>query len=176
MIDRGGPVIAGRSATETASNATGAAALSDKPNPYQSPQPADARETWWAALTRLLHVAPATRTPVFAGGDAVICDGIAFFIDPEDESVAYAASPSVEHGERRMNLVVSETVRVLPLFLKDHPEVHEQLRGRQLVVRLVDDYAGASSTFRRQIPLEWRILDPLLSDPPERAYAGEAER
>jgi hypothetical protein len=111
-----------------------------------------------------LHASPSA---VFADGQAFVCEGIAFFIDPANPLVAYAASPSTDHSSLRMNLIVSEAVRVLPLFLADHPEVREPLRGRKLIVRMVNSYADACSAYRCETALEWNILDAILSDGPE---------
>lgn len=139
--------------------------MSDKPNPYESPRSIHV-ETWWDRLRTLFGGSHApSRT--FADGRALICEGIAFFIDPANPSVAYAASPSEDHSSDRMNLIVSETIRVLPMFLADHPEVHEHLRERKLTVRMVDSYADARSACSRETPLEWNILDAILSDSPE---------
>lgn len=71
-----------------------------------------------------------------------------------------------------MNLIVSEAIRVLPLFLADHPEVHEHLRGRKLTVRMVKSYEDASSEYTRETPLEWNILDAILSEDPEHESEG----
>ncbi len=107
------------------------------------------------------------RVPVFANGDAIICDGVAFFIDPEDPSVAYAASPSAEHSERRMNLIVAEVIRVLPAFLTEYPELRPQLAGRKLSIRMIDNYTDTQAVFRRELALEWDILNAVLSDRPD---------
>lgn len=145
--------------------------MSDKPNPYASPRSIHV-ETWWDRLrTRFGGLHPA-RSPVFADGGVLICEGIAFFIDPANPSVAYAASPSGDHSSDCMNLIVSEAIRVLPLFLADHPEVHEHLRGRKLTVRMVKSYEDASSEYTRETPLEWNILDAILSEDPEHESEG----
>lgn len=75
-------------------------------------------------LFGLFHSIPPARVPAFADGDACICNGIAFFIDPNDPHVLYAASPSAEDSERRMNLIIAEVIRVLPNFLTDFPQLH----------------------------------------------------
>ena len=117
-------------------------------------------------LLRLFQSIPIARIPTFAAGDAIICNGIAFFIDPGDPGVLYAASPSAEDSERRMNLIVAEVIRVLPNFLTDFPQLHPQLRGRKIAVRMISDYSDTHSPFRRQLVLEWDILDAILSDRP----------
>lgn len=112
----------------------------------------------------MLRSAPRIHAPEFSAGDAIICDGIAFFIDPKNTSVAYAASPSSDHSDQRMNLVVAEAIRVLPAFLTDYPDLHSQLGGRKLCVRMIGAYTDVQSDFHRELLLEWDILDAVLSD------------
>jgi hypothetical protein len=139
--------------------------LNELPNPYQSPTSFDQVETWWAKLRRYFRIRPAVRKVDFTQGDPIICCGIAFFIDPANATVAYAASPSAEVSEQRMNLVVSESLRALPLFLADHPELHACLRGRRLTIRLIDQYLDIPSRFQREVVLEAGFLDAVLADP-----------
>lgn len=138
--------------------------MSDRPNPYASPRSIHV-ETWWERLLRLLGGLHAPGPVVFADGGVLIHEGIAFFIDPANPLVAYAASPSTDQSDQRMNLIVSETIRVLPLFLADHPEVREHLRERKLTVRMIESYAEARSKCFREAALERNLLDaPLLED------------
>ncbi|NNE00444.1 MAG: hypothetical protein HKN47_24260 [Pirellulaceae bacterium] len=140
--------------------------MSNKLNPYQSPRSVDAVDSWWTRLRRRLFRIRVDRPPVFANGEAIICHGLAFFIDPDNASVLYAASPSSVHTPQRMNLVVAEAIRVLPTFLADHPKLHAQLRSRKLIVRLIDSYECKQSEYQREVALEWDILDAVLRDAP----------
>ena len=63
-----------------------------------------------------------------------------------------------------MNLIVSEVIRVLPSFLADNPEVHTHLRGRKLVVRMINSYTDKQTELRNEIVLNWDILEAVLSD------------
>jgi hypothetical protein len=139
--------------------------MTDVPNPYQPPASIDERESFWSWI-RALFRSPHLRSRDFAKGDPIICAGIAFFIDLEDSTIAYAASPSSDFSEQRMNLIVSEAIRVLPLFLADHPELHAHLRGRNLTVGMFCNDYDHQSGFRRQVPLNWDILNAILSDTP----------
>lgn len=112
-------------------------------------------------MLRLTH---STRTPDFASGDAFICDGIAFFIRPDNTDLVYAASPTSVFDDQRMNLIVAEVIRVLPNFLLDYPHLHAVLRGRKLCVRMIESYTAIQSDFRREQKLEWNIIDAVLSD------------
>jgi len=140
--------------------------LSITPNPYQSPATVDPPETWWSRLRKMLRSAPHVRKIDFASGDAIICDGIAYYINPNDTFLAYAASPSSDFSDKRMNLIVTEAIRVLPYFLADYPDLHTQLRGRKLCVRMISEYADVRSNFRREHVLEWDLIDAVLSDGP----------
>ena len=141
--------------------------MTDELNPYQTPPSLDEQPSWWSRVRSLFSGVQDTQTRYFAGGDAIICDGISFFLDPDNPDVVYAASPSAEHTEKRLNLIVSEAIRVLPAFLDDYPELHSLLRGRKLTVRMIDSYCDRQSMFRSQVTLEWDILNALLSDDSE---------
>lgn len=63
-----------------------------------------------------------------------------------------------------MNLVVAEAIRVLPAFLADYPDLHPQLSGRKLCVRMIGAYTDVQAVFHRERLLEWDILDAILTD------------
>ncbi|EMI56270.1 hypothetical protein RSSM_02289 [Rhodopirellula sallentina SM41] len=96
---------------------------------------------------------PYARSPDFAKGEAIICGGIAFFIDPNDDKTLYAGSPSSDHSDARFALVAREAVRYLPVFLAEdkHPVPH--IDDRRLVVRITDDYRGVFSDYTRAVEL-----------------------
>lgn len=142
-------------------------AVTDTPNPYQSPPAVDRHETWWTKLRGVLRFESPTRTPAFPSGDAIICCGIAYFIDPELPSVLYASSPSSELGQERMNLVVAESIRFLPIFLAEHPELHPLIRGRKLTVQIASSYSSIKSNVLRDVQLEWEIVDAVLTTSPD---------
>ncbi|QDV55163.1 hypothetical protein Mal33_11320 [Rosistilla oblonga] len=63
-----------------------------------------------------------------------------------------------------MNLIVAETIRILPFFLADYPDVHSHLIDRQLCVRMIGSYVDVQSKFRREYLLEWGVLKAMLAD------------
>lgn len=136
--------------------------MTDIQNPYEPPAWTDERETWWSRI-RAFFRRPDVRSQGFANGDPIICEGIAFFITPEDPTTAYAGSPSTDISEQRMNLIVSEAIRTLPLFLAEHPDLHEYLRGRRLSVGILCNDYDKQPVFRHAKPLNWDILNALLS-------------
>lgn len=142
-------------------------AVPDTSNPYQSPPAVDRQETWWTKLRGVLRLDPSTRKTDFPGGDAIICCGIAYFINLKLPSVLYASSPSSDLSQERMNLVVAESIRVLPIFLAEHPELHPLIRGRRLTVQITNSYSNVKSNVLREVELEWEIVDAILSTPPD---------
>ena len=62
-----------------------------------------------------------------------------------------------------MNLIVAETMRVLPVLLADHPSLTRILRGRKLVVRMLEDYTSSSHSVIREEVIEWDILDGIFN-------------
>lgn len=66
-----------------------------------------------------------------------------------------------------MNLIVAETIRVLPIFLADYPELHPLIRGRKLAVRMTKCYSNTKSDVLRVVELEWDIVDAVLSIGPD---------
>lgn len=66
-----------------------------------------------------------------------------------------------------MNLIVAETIRVLPIFLADYPELHPLIRGRKLSVRMTKSYSNPESDVLHVVELEWDIVDAVLSIGPD---------
>lgn len=120
--------------------------LSINCNLYQPPATVDPPETWWSRLHKILRSVPHVRKRDFASGDSIICDGIAYSINRDDTSLDYAASPSSDFSDKRMNLIVAEAIRVLPYFLANYPDLHTQLWGRKLCVRMISEYADVRSS------------------------------
>ena len=94
----------------------------------------------------------------FRRGEMVIVDGIAFYLDPKDSSVLFAASPSAKTTDERMSLVVTESIRVLPQLFLRRPILKRLVRGRTLVVRLVGSYAETHGTVFREETLDWNTV------------------
>lgn len=117
--------------------------MADEPNPYQTPtsieRPANG---WWIRLRAWWHRGrQMTRpAPQFDRGEAILCEGIAFFLDPDDTETLHAATPPSLATEPRMRLVVNEVAYTLHVFLAENPHTHSCVRGRRLVVRLVESY------------------------------------
>jgi hypothetical protein len=82
-----------------------------------------------------------TLEPQFHNGDALLCEGIAFFIDLNDSETLYAASPSSLATKERMDLIVNEALRILPVFLVEHRSTRDALKQRRLVVRMITTYS-----------------------------------
>ncbi|GAA4447157.1 hypothetical protein GCM10023156_08890 [Novipirellula rosea] len=61
-----------------------------------------------------------------------------------------------------MNLIISETIRVLPTLLTDSPSLTRILRGRRLVVRMLNEYSGSSNAVVREEVLAWDILNAII--------------
>ncbi|TWT76753.1 hypothetical protein CA13_72510 [Planctomycetes bacterium CA13] len=133
--------------------------MTENQNPYQPPNDVDPYENWWSKLRKHFQHAPVKPPPNFAEGHAIICDGLAFFIDPDDASVLYAASPSVNTSDERMDLIVREAVRVLPIFLADYPAVLPIILGRKLIVRMIRRYQDKQAEYIRQVQLDAKVGD-----------------
>jgi len=133
-------------------------------NPYRSPFPVDAEPSWWSRILGRHRAQRAIRRPNFFAGESIIHRGIAFWIDPGDSNTLFAGSPSSDLRDRRMNLVVAETIRVLPEFLFVYPEINETLVGRQLCVGLLNEYEVSPRHFLRERHLDWDFLSAILGD------------
>ncbi len=140
--------------------------VSDKANPYQPPTPTDHTASWWSRLVRFLSgtFLIGTTNPGqqrFADGDAIICSGIAYFVDPLDATRLYAASPSETNTDERMNLITAEAIRHLPALLAENPNLVDLLAGRKLCVRMIRSYDDSRAVYVREDSLDWDIFaDP----------------
>jgi len=136
------------------------------PNPYQSPAATDEHDSWWSRLRRFFTVPVPDPPSDFAAGGKMILDGIAFYIDPNDPTRFYAASPSEIDSDERLDLVASETVRLFPRFLRSHSELYELVHGRVLTVRLITTYADGPTEYSRErdLNLDWDYVSSFLEE------------
>ncbi|WP_417737355.1 hypothetical protein [Rosistilla oblonga] len=132
------------------------------PNPYQPPRPVVPADSRLSRFVKFLRRFPWTTSSRLLGGGLVIIDGIAFYLDPSDSSVVFAASPSATNTNERMNLIVAEAVRVLPILLAESSSLTRILRGRKMVVRMLDDYSSSSHAVIREEVLDWDILNAII--------------
>ena len=132
------------------------------PNPYQSPIATNDHDAWWSKLRRLF--ASPIVTPAFENGGKVITNGIAFYLDVTDATRLYAASPSTVSTDARLNLVVSEAIRALSLFLSDNRRLQAYVRDRKLTVRLIGTYADDPTEFVREHVLDSDYVSGVLDD------------
>ena len=148
--------------------------MKQTPSPYEAPSESRPYQTWWSKLLSFFR----TGNPFgehlgvikFLDGNIFIFEGIGFFVDPEDPKMVYAASPSQELTNQRVNLVVSEAVRLLPLLLANAPpSLIPHLKGRKLAVRLVEDYACARTSVLREHLFSWDVMSEMLNDSSESA-------
>ena len=107
---------------------------------------------------------------MFDRGDAVICGGIAFFVDPNDDTTLYAGSPSQDHSDQRLILIAREALQRLSDFLEENGELAAQVDCRRLVVRIVHSYDGIWSDYYRAVevvaaPLKDHPACSITSDP-----------
>ncbi|MCR9210141.1 MULTISPECIES: hypothetical protein [Rhodopirellula] len=131
-------------------------------NPYQPPATVAAPHSRLSRFARFLRCFPWTTTSRLISGELVIIDGIAFYLDPDDLSVVFAASPSATNTTERMNLIVAESIRVLPLFLAESSSLTRILRGRKLIVRMLGDYSSSTHAVIREEVLEWDIINSII--------------
>ncbi len=127
--------------------------MTDRVNPYSPPQSEPLPPSWWSRITSSyfgeLANRPKVKPPDFARGDAIICGGIGFFIDPSDQETLYAGSPSSDNSDARFALVAREAIRYLPEFLAENEHAVPRLDDRRMVVRIVNDYGGIFSGYTR---------------------------
>lgn len=125
-------------------------------------------------FTRLIRRLPLIRYVAFRRGDIVIVYGIAFYIDPDNASVLFAASPSTKNTDDRMDLVVAESIRALPYLFSRRPGLERLIRGRILIVRLVESYAEIRGSVLREYSLDWDTATQRILDGNEPLGATEA--
>lgn len=94
----------------------------------------------------------------------MIVDGIAFYVDPKNSSVLFAASPSTKTTDERMALVVEESIRALPHLFSRQPSLKRLIRGRILIVRLIGLYAETAGTVFRECSFDWDTVTKRMQD------------
>jgi len=124
-------------------------------NPYRPPRWEDEDGGVWWRLQNLFasvvrFAGPKWGGPKFSHGDAVICQGIAFFIDPAQPGLLFATTPSVQTNDRRLEFIRAEVEQVLPNFQKDFPELCPVIAGRRVVVGIIERYTETKKTMVRQ--------------------------
>lgn len=125
--------------------------VANQVNPYSPPEVDVPHPSWWSRIKSVFSWGPLVKQSDFNRGDAVICGGIAFFIDPNDRQTLYAGSPSTDRSDERFALVAREAIRYLPDFLALHGDSPPELDDRRLVVRIVNDYTGIYSDYVRAV-------------------------
>ena len=136
-------------------------------NPYQPPADIGASVGWWERLRQFFMVRdpnnPLYQIPDFAAGQAVIYYGISFFIDPEDSSVLFAASPSADHSQERFDQIVAEALRLLPFFMDEVPAAMDLVQGRKLLVRMIGNYSDSQAEFIREAEVDAATFQAAIS-------------
>lgn len=112
-------------------------------------------QSWWSRILSSLFTAINQRALAkqsdFAKGGAIICGGIAFFIDPNDKQTLFAGSPSTDRSDQRFALIAREAIRYLPDFISLREHSMPVVSDRRLVVRIVNDYTGIFSDYSRAV-------------------------
>lgn len=132
--------------------------VNQRPNPYLPPTPTPETPRSPSAIGRLLRELPIVRTLAFRRGDVSIIGGIAFYVDPKNTSLLFAASPSAVVTDERLDLVVSEAIRNLDNLLSPHRGLRRFLRGRTLAVRLTETYNDARTVVTRETRIDWATV------------------
>ncbi len=133
--------------------------VSNTPNPYSPPFVEDDSWSWLNLVTNLFGTRRQIARRRFLNGYAIICEGISFYIDPNDATILYAASPSREHSDSCMNLIVSEVIRLAPRFAAEHGYMKSVLNGRKLRIRMIDSYRSNQSEFVREECVDLEMFD-----------------
>lgn len=128
-------------------------------NPYQPPFDLNQPDGWWIRFRRFIRKFRLAGEVDFLGGAAIICDGIAFYIDPDNPADLYAASPSADASQKRMELIIAESVRVVPLLLVDHPRLRGPISERRIVVRMISRYTDSQAEYNRQVVTNLHVAD-----------------
>ena len=61
-----------------------------------------------------------------------------------------------------MDLIVNEVVHHLPVFLIDYPKARDVIRGRRLVVRMIEQYGDVEADRISSIDLGCRPIERAL--------------
>ncbi|MCO8125170.1 hypothetical protein NHH03_25765 [Stieleria sp. TO1_6] len=133
--------------------------MNETPNPYQAPTSIQPEASWWEKLRQRFFTGRLPHVPNFLGGDAILFEGIAYFIDPNEPAVIYAASPSTDQSDQRMQLICAEAICLLPAFVGDYPELQSTIHGRKLTVRMIDRYADKQSEYQRQMEMNTAVVE-----------------
>ncbi|MCM2373849.1 hypothetical protein [Aporhodopirellula aestuarii] len=129
--------------------------MSESPNPYRPPAPLSKPPTRKWSIWRLFRRHPRILEIGVRWSELSIVEGIAFFVDPNDSSVAIAVSPSAITTDDRMELVTSEATRVLPELFLRRRSFRNLIHGQKMTVRLVESYAEAKTSVRREHSVTW---------------------
>lgn len=132
--------------------------MNDDSNPYRPPEAGDESWSWLSLLAGLIGTEKQGARRQFARGEMIIFEGIAFFVDPSDDSLLYAASPSAETSDVRMNLIVAEIVRLVPQFAASHEYLQAILLNRKVAVCMVNSYGDKHAEFVREVLLDLDLL------------------
>ena len=129
--------------------------MPEETNPYRPPPMPESkphsRSNIWHRLGRGLMKRWRWGEPGFANGHAVVCSGIAYFIDPWDDQTLFAGSPSEDHSDARLALIAREAIRNLPTFIELHSDARPDVMQRRLVVRIVETYDGIYADYYRAV-------------------------
>ncbi len=128
-------------------------------NPYLPPSSPEDSRSLIDVIVDLFTTDRHRKLRRFLRGHAILFHGISFFIDPENDSFLYAASPSEDKSDQRMNLVVAEVVRVLPEFVSSNSYLDKVLVNRKVVVRMIHSYYDNQKQFDRETILDWDLLN-----------------
>lgn len=120
-------------------------------NPYASPavRPTKHQDPWWKRFFKFLVGADpfSVTLEAFLAGEIQMLEGIAFFVDPENDQCIYATSASDDYGEQRLSFIVSEVIRLIPK-LEVYSHADSQLCDRNLVVGIIHDYSDPKQNFQ----------------------------
>lgn len=126
-------------------------------NPYAPLSFEEPEESWRSrllgAFVSWFRQKRGRTAPQFQKGGAMVFGGIAFFIDPGDETTLYAGSPSLDRSDRRVALIAHEALKLLPDFLEENTALAVQILQRRLVVRIVHSYDGIWSDYYRAVEI-----------------------
>ncbi|MEM6471890.1 MAG: hypothetical protein AAF802_20185 [Planctomycetota bacterium] len=125
--------------------------LMPTPNPYRPPVLAEeTSQSWWEKCKRLLNLEDPSEGVRFRQGEGFIVNGIVFHVDRNDPQYLFAASPSAKSDNARMELVIEEAIRSVPMLIEDFPQVRGIIQNRFLAIQLLDDYRVNGDRILRQ--------------------------
>lgn len=130
--------------------------MSEPSNPYQSPRGIVYLPKWRLRLRQWLMPRPETR---FLRGQALLCEGIAYFIDRKSPKVLFAASPSTDESPEQMELIVAESLRLLPVLMAQHPALRRGIWRCKLRVRMIQYYSDIPDRYVHEIEIDESRLE-----------------